>query len=123
MDINSVFWTILFPALSGAISWLATRYYERGKQRAETATLNIGNTRQEIENYKLISIEWREAAQQWKDLVDEYQAKLIENAKRIEELYDQNAQLRREFASVKGQLTRANNRIKELEDKESLRHD
>lgn len=115
MDIRDTFWAILFPTISGAISWLATRYYERGRFKAETATLNIGNTRQEIENYKLISIEWREAAQQWKNLVDEYQQKLIDNAKKIDELYEQNSEMKRQLFSVTRQLERANRRINELE--------
>lgn len=106
---------ILVPLITAGISWVSTRWYERKRYKAETATVEVGNTRSEIENYKMISIEWREAAQQWKGLVDEYQQKLIENAKRIDELYEQNREISRALATVKGQLTKAQSRIKELE--------
>ncbi len=112
-----MFWSLFFPAASSAIAWLATRWYERKRHRAETTTVEVGNTRSEIENYKLIAAEWREAAQKWKDLVDEYQSKLIDNAKRIDELFEENVELRRQISAVKGSLTKAQNRIKELENK------
>ncbi len=115
MENKGIWLNLIFPAVSGAITWVATRWYERRKFKAETDTVVVGNDRSEIENYKLLVAEWRETAQKWKDLADEYQGKLIENTKKIDELYLRNSEVRRELSSVKGLLTKANNRIKELE--------
>ncbi|MEH0008246.1 MAG: hypothetical protein V6Z82_05940 [Flavobacteriales bacterium] len=106
---------IVLPLFTGGISWIATRWWERRKFKAEAVSAERGNDRSEIENYKLIATEWREAAQKWKDLVDEYQTKLIDNSHRIDELSSKLSATTRELSLVKGQLTKAQNRIKELE--------
>ena len=116
------FLNIALPLLSGGISWIATRRWERRKFKAETVSAERGNDRSEIENYKLISTEWREAAQRWKDLVDEYQAKLIENSRRIDNLSVELSKTSKELSFVKGLLTKAQRRIKELEKHNPLKH-
>ncbi len=95
---------VLFPAISGVVAWLATRWYEREKFKAETDTVVVGNARNEIENFKLLVAEWRETAQKWKDLADEYQTKLIESTKTIDELYQQNVEMKRELNELKRRL-------------------
>ncbi len=85
VDIN--FFNILFPSISAGVAWIVTRLYERSKFKAETDNLVINNTRAEIENFKLIAAEWRETAEVWKDLVDKYQDRLVENADKIDELF------------------------------------
>ncbi len=112
-DLN--FFNILFPSVSAAIAWLATRLYERNKFKAETDGLVINNTRDEIENFKLIAAEWRETAQAWKDMVDNYQDRLIENATKIDELFKENFDLKQDIEQLKKQLDKAQDRIKELE--------
>lgn len=100
--------TSLATAFSGWVFFIR-------KHKAEAVGVETNNTRQEIENYKLIAQEWREAAQQWKDLADEYQAKLIENSRKIERLESESAAIKKEVITLKGLLTRAQNRIIELE--------
>lgn len=106
---------VIVPLLTAGISWLSTRWYERKRYKAETATVEVGNTRSEIENYKIMLEDWRKTAQHWKGLADEFQQKLIENAKQITELYELNREISKSLTIVKGQLTKAQNRIKELE--------
>lgn len=66
--------------------------------------------RSEIENQKLLTREWREAAEQWKDMADEYQIKHIENTRKLEEFASQ-------VSSFKRKLERSNKRINCLEKK------
>jgi uncharacterized coiled-coil DUF342 family protein len=89
---------------TGFGSWI----FFRGKYKAETDGALKSNDRSEIENLKLITQEWREAAQAWKDMADEYQSKFIGNSRKVDELADQVAMLTR-------QLKNANKRIAHLE--------
>lgn len=100
--------TVLYPTLVLLLTSLITWFFTRKNERAKTKSLEKINDRSEIENYQLVAKEWREAAEQWKQLADEYQLQLIDNSKKIEALS-------KEHSILKGQLTRANNRIKELE--------
>ncbi len=127
METNTLFFNVLFPTLSSAIAWLATRWYERKTHKAkvdeliyQNESLRKQNDRQEIENVFLVAKEWRESAQQWKEEADDYRNKLIENTKKIEELTTKLAETSKELSVVKGQLTKANKRIKELEEKRCL---
>lgn len=92
-------------------------FYQR-KHKAEAVGAEKGNDRTEIENYKLIATEWREAAQKWKDLADEYQLKLIENSRKIEVLVAEHAATKKELLKFKNLLAKANRRIAELERQE-----
>lgn len=88
----------LGSALSTAFAqWVF--YYRKHKGNAD---------RTEIENYKLIAQEWRESAQIWKDLADQYQLESIQNKKKIEKLEE-------ELRALKRQLTSASKRINHLE--------
>lgn len=89
---------------TGFGSWV----FFREKYKAETDGAVKSNDRSEIENLKLITQEWREAAQAWKDMADEYQTKFIGNSRKVDELADQVAMLTR-------QLKAANKRIAHLE--------
>lgn len=82
------------------------------KHKAVAAGAEKQNDRSEIENLKLITQEWREAAQAWKDMADEYQSKHIANSRKVDQLVET-------VASLKRQLTKANKRIATLE-KEKL---
>ncbi len=117
MENKELFVNVLFPALSGVITWIAARWYERRKFRAETDSLIVGNTRTEIENYKLVAAEWRETATAWKNMVDEYQTRLVENAEKIDKLVKENLQLKHDLALLKEDLSKAQCRINELENK------
>lgn len=64
--------------------------------------------RTEIDNYKLIAQEWRESAQRWKDLADEYQLESIQNKRKIDTLEE-------ELRSIKRQLASSLKRLKQLE--------
>lgn len=82
-------------------------FFQR-KLKAEASGAEINNDRSEIENLKLITQEWREAAQAWKDMADEYQSKHIANSRKVEELVE-------EVQGFKRKLARANKRIAHLE--------
>lgn len=64
--------------------------------------------RSEIDNLKLIVQEWRDTSKIWKDMADEYQNRHIDNSRKIEQLYE-------EIASLKRQLDKANRKINDLE--------
>lgn len=100
--------TVVYPALALLLTSLITWFFTRKNERAKTGALEKNNDKSEIENYQLVAKEWREAAEQWKKLADEYQLQLIENSKKI-------GDLSKELSILKGLLTKANNRIKELE--------
>lgn len=107
---NAVLEQVLI-AVGGAVAggfgnWV---FYIR-KHKATASGAEINNDRSEIENVKLIAQEWREAAQAWKDMADEYQAKHIENTRKLEEFAAQ-------VASFKRRLDRSNRRINFLEKK------
>ncbi len=74
-----------------------------GKQVAKN-----NSDRSEIENLKLITQEWREAAQSWKDMADEYQKKHIDNSRKLTDMAD-------EIQALKRQVARQTKRIAELE--------
>jgi len=95
---------VLLTFSSALITWL----FARRKNKADAVSIEKTNDRSEIENYQFIAKEWREAAEQWKRLADEYQISLIENSRKFEALS-------KEFSIHRGLLTRANNRIRELE--------
>lgn len=78
-------------------------FYQR-KHTATATGLEINNDRTEIENLKLITQEWREAAQAWKDMADEYQTKHIENSRRVDELGNQVHTLKRELAKARKRI-------------------
>lgn len=80
------------------------------KHAAEAKTVVKNNDRQEIENLNLIAKEWREAAKIWKDMVDEYHIKSMDNMRRIEEL-EQKVQ------SLQSELNKANKQIAILKNK------
>lgn len=90
------------------------------KHKAEAVGTEKTNDRSEIENYKLISQEWREAAQQWKDLCDEYQNRLIETLRKLDTKFVESdkelAANRDEIKKLRAALVIANKRIVELED-------
>jgi uncharacterized membrane protein len=90
------------------------------KHKAEAVGTEKTNDRSEIENYKLISQEWREAAQQWKDLCDEYQTKLIETLRKLDTRFVESdkelAANKEEIKKLRAALAVANKRIVELED-------
>lgn len=124
MESNNVLIDIFVPMVVAGLSWVSTRWYERKNHKAKVDELIIQNEslkkesdRKEIENMVLMATEWREMAQVWKTQADEQQLVIIENAKRIEELTAKLAATSRELSVVKGQLTRAQNRIKELEER------
>ncbi len=39
----SIFWSVFFPSLSSAISWLVTRWYERKAHKAKVDELTYQN--------------------------------------------------------------------------------
>lgn len=82
------------------------------KHKAETNSVEKTNDATEIENLVSMVKEWRETATSWKNLADEYQQELIScktvNGKLIEEL-------KKEVRKLRTELSKANSRIKELE--------
>lgn len=86
------------------VQWV---FYQR-KHKAEASGAEINNDRSEIENLKLITLEWREAAQDWKHMADEYRGKYIDNIKTMEDLVQ-------EVQGFKKKLAQANKRIAHLE--------
>jgi predicted nucleic acid-binding Zn-ribbon protein len=66
--------------------------------------------RSEIENLNLIAKEWREAAKVWKDMVDEYHLKALQNMKRIEELESKVAILERQLNTANKKIEYLNSR-------------
>ncbi len=115
-------------ALSGAaipifLTWLL--YFRKNKASAVGAEKN--NDRTEIDNFKLIAQEWREAATQWKDLADETRTELIAERRRIESAFlkfeDTKKELesnRDEIKKLRAELGKAKSRIAELEKWEKL---
>ncbi len=104
----------LYTVLVGLGSSLATDFakwifYFR-KHPAHAKSVEKNNDRQEIENLNLIAKEWREAAKVWKDMVDEYHLKSMDNMRRIEEL-------EQKVFSLQQQLLSANKQIEKLKSK------
>lgn len=112
---------IVIPFIAAAtpifLMWLL--YLRKHKASADSS---------EIENYKLIATEWRETSQRWKDLADDYQMKFIEQNRKMEAFFAQGGdnkreleENRKEIAKLNGLLTKANKRIKHLEDQLKLK--
>lgn len=85
------------------------------KHKAEAVGTEKTNDRTEIENYKLIATEWRETAQRWKELADKYETELIESRRIIPQMRADLEDQKRDITALKGLLTKAQNRISELE--------
>ena len=85
------------------------------KHKAEAVGTEKNNDRTEIENYKLIATEWRETATRWKELADKYETELIESRRVIPQMRNDLDDNKREITTLKGLLTKAQNRIVELE--------
>lgn len=83
-------------------------FFFQRKHKAEASGAEINNDRSEIENLKLIAQEWRDTAQAWKEMADEYQLKHMDNNRKINELVEEVQEFRR-------QLAKANSRIAHLE--------
>lgn len=107
--VNNVMLVLGSSFVTAVLQWFL---YKR-KHNANAVNIEKTNDRSEIENYQFIAREWREAAEQWKHLADDYQTKLIENSHKIEELS-------KEVSIQKGKLTKAYKRIGELEKHEKL---
>jgi len=108
---ENVLITFFTAMATGFASWI----FARRKNKAEAVGAEKNNDRTEIDNYKLIAQEWREAAERWKDLADEYQKKLIANSRQIEELVTSSITFKKEIRTLKTLLAKANKRIAELE--------
>lgn len=98
-------WETILIALGSSLAtgfgqWV---FYFR-KQAAETKSVDKNNERQEIENLNLIAKEWREAANIWKQMVDEYHLKSMDNMRRIEELETKVSTLQRQLNSANKQI-------------------
>ena len=112
--------TVLVTSLAtGFASWV---FYIR-KHKADAVSAEKGNDRTEIDNLKLIVKEWRDAATQWKDMADDYQIRFIEQNRKMEQFFSDNAnnikeleENKKQIEKLKNLLTRANKRIKHLED-------
>ena len=100
--------TVLVALGTALVSNFAQWVFFQRKHKAEASGAEINNDRSEIENLKLITQEWRDAAQAWKDMADEYQSKHIANSRKVDELIE-------EVHGFKRKLERANKRIAHLE--------
>jgi Mg2+ and Co2+ transporter CorA len=98
----------LYTVLIGLGSSLATAFaqwiFYFKKHTAEAKSVVKNNDRAEIENLNLIAKEWREAAKIWKDMVDEYHLKSMDNMRRIEELEQKVFQLQQQLMSANKQI-------------------
>lgn len=79
------------------------------KHKAEATTVVTQNDHQEIQNLNLIAKEWREAAQLWKSMADEYQAKSIDSRKRIEQLEEKVTELERALHVANSKISKLQN--------------
>jgi len=101
--------TILAIAGSSLVTALAQWALYFRRHAAEAKSVIRQNDHQEIQNLNLIAKEWREAAKVWKDMADEYQAKSIENMKRIEKLEEQVRDLETALKAANKQIEKLKN--------------
>lgn len=98
--------TILAIAGSSLITALAQWALYFRKHAAEAKSVIRANDHQEIQNLNLIAKEWREAAQLWKAMADEYQTKSIESMRRIEHLEQKVSELESALAKANKEITK-----------------
>ncbi len=110
---NEVLSTVLISLGSSVATGFGSWIFFRKKHKAEADGVTINNDRAEIESLNLIAKEWRETAQSWKSMADEYRLKYMDYQREVETLAEQVSEL-----SIK--LNRANRRIAHLEEIKGL---